>query len=38
MGIIKKTYKPKAENIKKLLTYLKSNNGYINKHENKKHI
>jgi len=38
MGIIKRNYKPKEVNVKKLLTYLKSNNGYINKHENKKYL
>lgn len=31
-------YKPKQVNIKRLLTYLKKNNGDINKHENKKHL
>ena len=38
MGIIR-TYKPKEANIKKLLTYLKTNKiGNFNGQKNKKHV
>lgn len=38
MGIIR-TYKPKEANIKKLLTYLKTNKiGNFNRQENKKYV
>ena len=33
-----KRYKPKQTNVKKLITYLKKNNGNINKYINKKHV